>query len=218
MLISSRDASNVRSQSTKSKVKRAFHMHKAGIPLSTAEKNLLFSERRNSDIEEGSSKYSDIFQSSNKEEIQQSMADTPKPNGDGSDSYSNGEKSLSVQVPEIATHPDVKSTVAFPALTTNPVPAASLGLSLLQQIQMMKQEHLVSKAQSDDDSESDDQEDTQTLPVEKAYVPVEMDLPVDNFGNVKRGAGEGKESGPISSKLRFIVERDPEIQVSEVSW
>jgi hypothetical protein len=211
-LISSRDASNVRSQSAKSKVKRAFHLHKAGIQLSTADHDLLFSERKHYEDddnvvepdEDSKARYSDLF------------AKKTGRNDEASSSASDDMRSAAAK--KTSTAPTFSIQPPATALpSAQPVPAASLGLSLLQQIALMKQGHLASQAKDEESDSEEPEEDTPSSHTEQVYVPVEMELPVDSFGNVKKGAawgtGEGKEDGPASTKRRFIVDRDPEIQV-----
>ena len=102
---------------------------------------------------------------------------------------------------------------------TGPVGAMSVGLSLLQQFQRLKEEKVSSSGlhegtgEEEEDGEEEEEEggkETSMAP----YAPVEIDLPVDSLGHVKRGAQESNPySNAHSSKQRYLIDRDPDIQV-----
>ena len=199
LLISSRDASTVGSQSTKSRVKRAFHLQKAGITLSEEDENLLFSSKKKSDsdpAEENSAQYAEIFKSH-------------KDAQDKHETVTAQKMQAKLAPPVSAADISDDDSEEAPAL----VPAPSVGISLLEQFKRIKGALDVNTDLQK--TEASDMEEDNSPEVEgESYVPVEIDLPVDSFGNVKRRTDvPAVDSVGLSSKLKYIVERDPEIQV-----
>jgi hypothetical protein len=225
-LVSSRDLSNT---STKTKLKRAFYLHKAGLALSHEDQDLLFPEK-----------------SQNKKD----------PNlvifgANGSASIRQWETNPEDKKETIET----KKSVDDVSLESTP---GSIGSKLLMQFKKLSAEKGVERPSSDDlssENEEDDYEDEDEddegeyssnsdedldeddhedeaesedeleapllVPLEgPVYQPIEIKMPIDHQGKILVSDEIAQKSSQLlhdslsrQEKLKYILDRDPKIQV-----
>lgn len=225
LLISSRDMSSI---STKAKLKRAFYLHKAGLELSTEDQELLFPEK----IQSKTTKDAVIYGAKGSVSISNfEPAVEVKKTEDVPPSASLGSKLL-MQFKKLSAEKGVERPQNFESEEDDDLDDIDEDEYDDEEEEEEEDEYSDEEYESEDTSEEED-EDINVASEEQAggtfcedqshpvYQPIEVPIPVDPQGKVivpddfATQSRIFEENISRQEKLKYILQRDPQIQVCQ---